>query len=69
VGDKRCYVEAAQSALHGQDSAAKARAYPGRSAGVRPSRGGAEPSKCFRWECDRYPETIGLRHEWLQEDE
>jgi hypothetical protein len=34
-----------------------------------PGRSGAEPSKCFRWECVRYPETIGLRHEWLQDDE
>ena len=25
--------------------------------------------ECFRWECEGYPETVGLRHDWLQDDE
>jgi hypothetical protein len=30
---------------------------------------GGNYKKCFRWECESYPETVGLRHDWLQDDE
>ena len=25
--------------------------------------------KCFRWEWEGYPERVGLRHDWLQDDQ
>ena len=33
------------------------------------SPGFSVQKRCFRWECEGYPEIVGMRHDWLQDDE